>query len=75
MTTQSEQAFMIDCIMSDLASYLMRDYNMTIEKALATIYNSKYYDRLNNIDTGLYCESSPYNYHYLQHEIESTNTV
>lgn len=71
MTTKSEQDFMIDCIMSDLTVYLMRDYNITMEKALSTIYNSEYYNRLNNIDTGLYCESSPYNYHFLQHEIES----
>lgn len=72
MTTQTEQEFMIDCIMSDLTEYLMRDYGMTVEKALSTIYNSEYYDRLNNINTGLYSESSPYNYHYLQQEIESS---
>ena len=61
---------MIDCILSDLATYLIQDYGMTVEKAMATIYNSEYYERLNNLDTGLYCESSPYNYHQLQHEIE-----
>lgn len=75
MTTQTEQEFMIDCIMSDLTAYLMHDYDMTLEKALSTIYNSEYYDRLNNTDSGLYYESSPYNYHYLQHEIESNRTA
>ena len=70
MTTKAEQDFMIDCILSDLTTYLMQDYGMTIENALSTIYNSEYYERLNNPDTGFYHESSPYNYHYLQHEIE-----
>lgn len=75
MTTQSEQEFMIDCIMSDLTAYLMRDYSMSIEKALSTIYNSKYYNFLNDTNTGLYCESSLYNYHYLKHEIEFGRTA
>jgi hypothetical protein len=70
MTTQTEREFMIDSIIADLTTYLMQDYNMSVEKALSTIYNSEYYDRLNNINTGLYYESSPYNYHYLKHEID-----
>ena len=70
MTTQTEKNFMIDCILSDLATYLTRDYGMTIEEALSTVYNSEYYERLNNPETGFYCESSPYNYRYLQREIE-----
>ncbi len=70
MTTKTEQAFMIDCIVADLAIYLMRDYHLDEEEALRTIYNSEYYERLSDPSTGFFIESSPYNYHHLRHELQ-----
>lgn len=70
MTTKTEQDFMIDCIVTDLAVYLMRDYGLSEAEALRTIFTSEYYERLVDVSTGFYIESSAYNYHYLKHEIE-----
>jgi hypothetical protein len=70
MTTKTEQEFMIDCIVTDLATYLMRDYNIDEAEALRTIFNSEYYERLVDLSTEFYIESSAYNYRYLLHELE-----
>lgn len=70
MTTQIEKNFMIDCIVTDLATFLIRDYHFNEAEALRTIYSSEYYDRLSDTATGFYTESSLYNYHYLRHELE-----
>ncbi|MBO4740111.1 MAG: hypothetical protein J5605_00535 [Bacteroidales bacterium] len=70
MTTKNEQNFLIDCIITDLATFLMKDYGVDEAGALRTIYNSEYYSRLADISTGFYLDSSLYNYHYLRHELE-----
>lgn len=70
MTTMIEQDFMVDCIVTDLATYLMQDYGIDEAEALRTIYNSEYYFKLVDTTTGFYIESSAYNYHYLKHEID-----
>ena len=65
-----EQKFLIDCIISDLALYLVEDEGMTVNEALATVYDSDYYNLLNNLDTDLYLRGSLNNYHYLRRELE-----
>lgn len=70
MITKTELNFMIDCIVTDLATYLMQDYGVNEAEALRIIYNSEYYTRLVDSSTGFYIESSPYNYHFLHHELD-----
>ena len=70
MTTKTEQNFMIDCIVTDLATYLTNDYGCDEAEALRTIYNSEYYTRLADTSSGFYIESSAYNYHFLRHELD-----
>ena len=36
-----EQIFLVDCIISDLALYLVQDEGMSVNEALATIYDSE----------------------------------
>ena len=43
---------------------------MSVNNALATIYDSEYYELLNNLDTELYLRSSLNNYHYLCQELD-----
>ena len=66
-----EQKFLIDCIISDLALYLVEDEGLTVNEALATVYDSEYYNLLNNLDTELYLRGSLNNYHYLRRELDS----
>ena len=70
-----EQKFLIDCIITDLVSLLVRDHNMTVNEALSTIFASDYYEQLNNLDTELYLRSSLNNYHYLLHELKFGKTA
>lgn len=70
MTTKTEQQFMIDSLIADLVVFVMRDYRQSEEKAMATIFNSEYYERLNDLESGLYVEGSIYNYHLLKHELD-----
>lgn len=65
-----EQKFLIDCIIADLALFLVEDDGMTVNEALNTIYNSDYYNLLNNLDTDLYLRGSLNNYHYLRRELD-----
>lgn len=65
-----EQKFLIDGIIADLALYLVEDEGMTINEALATVYDSEYYELLNNLDTELYLRGSLNNYHYLRQELD-----
>ena len=65
-----EQKFLIDCIIADLALFLVEDDGMTVNDALNTIYSSDYYNLLNNLDTDLYLRGSLNNYHYLRRELD-----
>jgi len=50
---------------------LVRDYKMSIIDAFSAVYNSELYERLNDLDTGLYYQSPLYVYHYLQNELKT----
>ncbi len=65
-----DQKFLIDCIITDLASYLVEQDGITIGEALSTIYDSEYYEKLINLDTELYLRGSLNNYHYLRQELD-----
>ena len=61
---------MIDCIVTDLVTYLITDYNLSETEAMSTVFNSEYYTRLVDTSTDLYIESSAYNYYLLRHELD-----
>lgn len=65
----NEQKFLIDCVINDIARYLIEDKGISLTDALDIIYNSQFIDKLNDVETGLYYQGSPYNYEYLKHEL------
>ena len=65
-----EQKFLIDCIIADLALFLVEDDGLSVNEALNTVYNSDYYFLLNNLDTERYLRGSLNNYHYLRRELD-----
>ena len=67
-----EQKFLIDRIIADLAFYLVRDEGVSVNEALGMLYDSEYYNLLNDLDTELYLRGSLNNYHYLRRELDST---
>lgn len=64
-----EQKFLIDCIVEKLALQVMEDFNANMLDALDMVYNSQLYEKLVDIDTGLYLQSALYNYSYLKQEL------
>lgn len=59
-----------DEIAQDLVLSLMRDHQMSMQEALATLYNSTLYEKLQDDNTGLYLQSSCYCYEFLEHEMK-----
>ena len=67
----SEQTkFLIDSLVEQLALWTMRDYHLSMVEALQLVYNSQLYDKLVDLETGLYYQSAAYNYGLLKHEID-----
>lgn len=48
----------------------MEDFKYSLEEALDCVYNSELFERLQNLETGLYYESSGYNYELLKDELK-----
>ena len=70
MTTLAQKDFLINYVIDQIAVFLMEDYHLELPEALEQIYNSQFYEKIVNLDTGLYYQSAAYNYGLLKHEIE-----
>ena len=58
----SKQDQLIEYISGDIIEYIMEDSKMTMTEAMQSLYGSETFAKLNDIETGLYLESSPYVY-------------
>lgn len=66
----SEQTkFLIDSLVEQLALWAMRDYRLSMVEALQLVFNSQLYDKVVDLETGLYYQSAAYNYGLLKHEL------
>lgn len=65
----SDFEYMNECMTKDLALLLMEEYNYSIQEALNVLINSKTYEKLLNIKTGLYFQSPVYVYDFLKTEL------
>jgi len=65
-----EQKLLIELIIDDVARYLIEDNGISIIEALDTVYNSQFYDKLMDLETGLYYQSPAYCYEFLKHELK-----
>lgn len=67
----SEQTkFLIDSLVERLALWAMNDYCLSVVEALQLVYNSQLYEKVLDLETGLYYQSAAYNYGLLKHEID-----
>ena len=64
-----ETKFLIQSIIQQLVLLIMRDYNVSMLEAFGMVYNSELYERLQDVETGLYYQSPFYVYSYLQDEL------
>lgn len=68
----SEKEEMKNDMVKDLASMLMdKDKSLSMEQALAWVFNSDTYQKLQNDKTRLYFQSPRYVFSYLENELET----
>ena len=65
----TKESFMIEEISKDIVLLLITEHDMNIDEAMRTLYTSDTYDRLSNLHTGLYTQSTAYIYEYLEKEL------
>lgn len=58
--TKQEQ--LIEYIIQDIIEYIVMDLRIEYDIAMQLFYNSQTFDKLTDIETGLYLESSAYVY-------------
>lgn len=72
MTNQQQEV--IEYTIQEVVRYLMEDNRITMEHAMEQFYISKAFDKLSDIETGLYLEGSAYIYEMLKME-KGVNTM
>lgn len=70
-----EQKLLIDSMIDDVTSYLIEDTELSIVEALDIVYHSQLYDKLMDLETGLYYQSPAYCYELLKHELKYGKAV
>lgn len=66
---------LIEGIIQDLIKYLCEDKGVVIEEALDMVYNSEVFQRVSDVETGLYRESSSYIYELLKDELSDGKII
>lgn len=66
MTNQQQE--MIEYTTQEVSRYLIEDNGVTMEQAMEQFYLSWTFEKLNDIETGLYLEGSSYIYEMLKRE-------
>ena len=67
----TKQELLMEYSIQDIIEYMVEDLQIEYDKAMQIFYNSQTFDKLIDIRTGLYLESSAYVYNILQDEINS----
>ena len=65
-----EKQYAKDEIAQEILVCLMQDHEMTMQQALATLYNSVLFEKLQDDATGLYFQSPYYCYELLENELK-----
>jgi hypothetical protein len=66
MTNQQQE--MIEYTTQDVVRYLMEDNGTAMEQAMNQFYMSETFEKLSDIETGLYLEGATYIYEMLKRE-------
>ena len=68
--TAGQISIMINARIKDMVMWLMEDFKYSLEEALDCVYNSELFEKLQDLETGLYYQSSGYNYELLKEEVK-----
>ncbi len=65
-----EARFLIDSLVEQLTLMAVEEYKLSVPQALQLVYNSQLYEKITDLETGLYYQSAEYNYELLRHEMK-----
>lgn len=65
----SRESFMIEELVKDLVLKLIEEQKMSMPAALDSVYNSDTYEKILDLETGLFFQSTAYVYSILQREL------
>lgn len=65
----TETKFLLDTLTKNLVLKVMEEFGYSITKAMDVVYNSQLYEKILDLETGLYFQSAGYNYELLRHEL------
>jgi len=71
----SRQEQLIEYITDDIVSFIMEDFKVPVLEAMQQLYTSETFSKLNNVETGLYLESSAYVYDIYKSEKENGRII
>lgn len=66
---KNETQFLIDALIERLALLVMEEYKLSLINALSLIYHSQLYEKIMDLETGLYYQSALYNFNLLHREL------
>ncbi len=66
----SKQELLIEYSIQDIIAYYIEDSQSDIETAMKKFYTSQIFEKLQDIETGLYLESSAYVYDLFKTELQ-----
>ena len=69
MTNQQQE--MIEYTTQEVIGYLIEDNGITMEQAMGQFYMSDNFEKLSDVETGLYLDGSSYVYELLKREIQN----
>lgn len=65
----SDFDYMVECLERDMVVMLVEKRGMNMSQALDAFYNSETYEKLRDVRSGLFFQSSGYVYDFLDHEM------
>jgi hypothetical protein len=65
----NETKFLIDSLTKNLVLRVIKEFKLSIKESLDAVYNSQLYDKILDLETGLYFQSAGYNYQLLRKEL------
>lgn len=64
----TEEKYQIECMTRDLILILMKKHKLSMSDAMAFVYGSVTFTKLQDVGTGLYYQSPYYVYDFLENE-------
>ena len=65
----SETTFLIETLTKNLVLKVMEEFDYSVVEAMEAVYHSQLYDKVLDLETGLYYQSAGYNYELLRKEL------